>query len=600
MKQIVPYILIINLLTVSVYSQEVDEQELSLTSSRRLDFIDNRAPSSFFNSAEQILGIGRELASDIVLDRPFGQADIGNKYGLIHILNRSGDGKLGADILSLGPGSRVDQTQNLKRIIAGYLQMMYGYDLSDALTLGEFVLYYNAVYRKNLDYFKQKYAAEVLEYLPLDEVGISLNYADWPGRSRLVIPVKESPKKGELNNVPLEVVSDDKVLETVKKAPDKGIKARKAIADLMDRSAKAEQKKLEQIKTPLVEKTKEVNRSLVRARRKEQADQGKSVEEQTANSNLARLLESKFGKLNDRLEGIIRNQDRLSRRMDKIQNMQDEIRKDSLELQKETPRPAAEPAPEVRKTPPVTPVPKTSSITPPAPPAPVTPPVPLQKKSTTPVIAKQPPVARPELPSAAGTARSETRERVPASSAAALLPPRSEGGPFFYILNEKDGLGRPIRRLALINRDKNRITKIGKNLQIIGKDFKEGDGSVFAVGSSNKNFRNPRLLKIEKSSLRIRAYSREEISPGSEFVILGDSIYAVVKRKNKFYAAVFDPDLNLILISRNRVHPQTSFVFKDKTFFVQSPENKILELSKDSLAKVNSVVEDDNPYVNNF
>ena len=83
----------------------------------------------------------------------------------------------------------MDHIDNLRRIIAAYLESAYGYSRQDSQTLAVFVTVYNAVYRGKLDVFKQKYKTVVTKNLTANKAGLALNYAEWPGKTQIVIPL---------------------------------------------------------------------------------------------------------------------------------------------------------------------------------------------------------------------------------------------------------------------------------------------------------------------------------------------------------------------------------------------------------------------------
>ena len=125
----------------------------------------------------QIRAIGTALGIPIAN----GAFEAGNpeRYFVMHLIDEEADG-LGADILIIGENAAVDHIRNLRAIISAYLESAYQYTKEDSDTLATFITVYNAVYRFDINNFREKYNEIVLNNLSSDIVGLSTDYADWP------------------------------------------------------------------------------------------------------------------------------------------------------------------------------------------------------------------------------------------------------------------------------------------------------------------------------------------------------------------------------------------------------------------------------------
>ena len=236
---------------------EVDRAELQSAGANSVVFINYTGPHQIINTAEQIRSIGSGLGGSIsansARESRAGQA---SRYYVIHAVDPSTTEKLDADILILGEQAIVDHIDNLRRIIAAYLESAYGYSRQDSQTLAVFVTVYNAVYRGNLDAFKQKYKTVVTKNLTADKAGLALNYAEWPGKTQIVIPLSDV-RSGGLSTVDTSVISDTKVIESMKKEPDKKIDERKSMVTIKEKEAERSQAKAEQAQKQATEAKKE-------------------------------------------------------------------------------------------------------------------------------------------------------------------------------------------------------------------------------------------------------------------------------------------------------------------------------------------------------
>ena len=250
---------------------EVDRAELQSASANSVVFINYTGPHQIINTAEQIRSIGSGLGASVSANpERASRAGQESRYYVIHAVDPSTTEKLDADILILGERAIVDHIDNLRRIIGAYLESAYGYSRQDAQTLAVFVTVYNAVYRGNLDVFKQKYKTVVTNNLTADKAGLALNYAEWPGKTQIVIPLSDL-RSGGISTVDTSVISDTKVIESMKKEPDKKIDERKSMVTIKEKEAERSQAKAEKAQKQATEAKKEA------AETKQEAAEAKKV-----------------------------------------------------------------------------------------------------------------------------------------------------------------------------------------------------------------------------------------------------------------------------------------------------------------------------------
>ncbi|MFI3257440.1 MAG: P83/100 family protein [Spirochaetales bacterium] len=190
MKKSLVYAICI-LIMFPLVSLEVDRVELeSAGSNDSIVFVNYEGPHDVINSIEEIKSIGSELGVIIEPDATVAQ-NIGetDRYYVIHAVDPNTSSGLDADILVLGENALVDHIDNVRRIIAGYLESAYGYTPENASTIAVFTTVYNAVYRGQQDVFNAKYKSVVTENLIAEKIGLSVDYRDWPGNTQIIIPL---------------------------------------------------------------------------------------------------------------------------------------------------------------------------------------------------------------------------------------------------------------------------------------------------------------------------------------------------------------------------------------------------------------------------
>ena len=184
-----------------LFSISVDEEELKSFGNQSIEFINYNGPrTGKIDSVDEIINIGRHIGKQVDPEEQ-GHFYYGIKYSVVHSYQPEIETGLDADIMILHEDSRVDHIQNLRYIIAGYLEGAYGYSFDDAMILAEFITYYNAVYYQNIGYFQNKYKPGVLANISSGNAGISTHYSNWPGKTRMIIPLRGIPSKGSLSTI---------------------------------------------------------------------------------------------------------------------------------------------------------------------------------------------------------------------------------------------------------------------------------------------------------------------------------------------------------------------------------------------------------------
>ena len=223
------------LIAAPVFAQ-IDQEELEKNLGP-VNFINYEGPQSRIETREQIRNIGAGLGREISA----GAARVGTagRYFVIHCVSEPDGSKLNADIFGLGVDTGVDHIRNLRTIIQGYLQEAYGYTARDAALLAEYITIYNAVYRGDWDYFTDRYKNQVIENLTRERAGISIRFDEWPGRTLMLIPLGI----GGLSSVDTSTISDERVIEEMRKEDDRSVEQRRDMVDLQEREAEqAEQR----------------------------------------------------------------------------------------------------------------------------------------------------------------------------------------------------------------------------------------------------------------------------------------------------------------------------------------------------------------------
>ena len=218
------------LLPVFLFAQQVAEDELRDFGTADIEFINYDGPHDRIDTDDEIRAIGRALAAGLA--GGVTEFQYSGKYTVIHAVDPSTKRGLDADIIIPLATARVDHIDNVRRIISGFLEEAYDYGRADADLLARFATIYNAVSRGNMDFLEDRYKPVVVQHLTAANAGLSRRYDEWPGKSRIVIPLGGV---GGLGTVDPGELGDRQVVEELRSQEDMGVEDRQELVDLTER-----------------------------------------------------------------------------------------------------------------------------------------------------------------------------------------------------------------------------------------------------------------------------------------------------------------------------------------------------------------------------
>lgn len=225
----------------NLFAQSVDEDELRRRDLNNIVFRNYVGPVMVINTAQEIRGIGFALAAGVQNRERFTYA---GKYSVIRVFQPE-DPKLSADIIVLEPTARVDHINGLNLIVSAYLERTFNYTREDARVLANFVTRYNALFRGDMDFFRNTYAAGVVQNLSAENAGLSTFYQEWPGRSRIVIPLRSSLSAGPRGLIDSDEVSRPEVTRAMPPTPE-NLQERREIVNIREREIQREEQAIQQ------------------------------------------------------------------------------------------------------------------------------------------------------------------------------------------------------------------------------------------------------------------------------------------------------------------------------------------------------------------
>ena len=499
----------------------VNENEIKSTGSEVVEFNSYSGPHALIESAASITDIGGNLGRQVAIDlNQAGAYGLNAKYSVIHAIDSSEEGKMDADILIINEDATVDHITNLRRIIAGYLIEAYGYNAGDASTIATFITVYNAVYRQNLSVFNAKYKPVVTRNLTEEDCGLSTNWSDWPGNTQIVIPLFDMTSS--LSAVDTSVISDKKVIASIKEEDDLGVDERKNLADIKQREADDYSNKAQEAAQTAAQQ----NRQLA-----QQQDTAKKADENAAKAQAEAKANPNDEELQKKAQQAQEEADAAKKKAEEQKQQTEQAQKNAEKAQAVADKKMAE---------------ATSERT---------------------EIAKD----KQKLLSQALAAEQDRNATV----GLVIADERKQ----LYTLAKIDSTTGSIISQSPVKAIRGR-TVIPVNDGSGSKAKTVGFVALCGEATSVK------LCYIDAQSLEIQAQSNETVYQDSVLVKDGSYYYCVIKSGNSYYVAKYDSDMNLIQKSSAAVKNTTPITVTDKGIIATSSASKVILLNGESLSVV--------------
>lgn len=239
-------VLVMIILAASLPSFALDVDNNELRKARKVDFVNYTGKDRRQVSPADIVKIGRSLAKD---SAPGSRVRFYMKYSMMRADSPENDGHLAADIFSIDRSARVNHVNVIRGILSAYIQKKFGYSKSESDAIALVTTYYNAIYRGNTDYLGGVYKRVVMNEIRRDNAGMSTMYYEWPGKTKILIPLTEGKTKG----IDVITANDEKVNKELRSRKDKSVNERKDIV-------KVEEKQIDRNKSEIAKKEDDLKR----------------------------------------------------------------------------------------------------------------------------------------------------------------------------------------------------------------------------------------------------------------------------------------------------------------------------------------------------
>lgn len=524
-------------------------------------FINYRGAYKKADSLHDIENIGKSLAR---ISNNTGIIRFGMKYSLINAISQDEPEKFSATIFSIDKKARVGHIDIIRKILSAYLQQKYGYSQQHAKAIALFLTYYNAIYRGNIDYFSSKYKSIVIQYITKYNAGISTKYYEWPGATKMLIPLTQQPQKGKLDSILIDVISDKKIIQEIRK-DDKNIQARKDLVDIKEKILTQDKANLEKSKKDIIqEATKlEENKKSIEQKKEELQQTEKEIHElkeeikkepsSEKQKVLKKEIETKEQQLEKEKGDIKKKEEELAKKESEILDKKKTIsEKEKLltekenALEKEKEEIAAD---EIKKSPAI------------------------EKE-----LAKKLEKKEKELDEREDKLRSkELDQNIYADK--------------LYYLKIKEYLqdGHYNNEMVMIDPATRKILFKSPEKNICGSRYDIFSGGVVVITHKGSHSIGHRLTLLDRNSLEAKIYGSDNIFWRSFIIIKDGFIYAIVIENGRFYLGRFDTNLKMVSKSSEEVNENTFISFWDNYIYINRADKTIMVLDKETLTLIDTI-----------
>ena len=509
-------------LTAGAYSLQVDKAELSKGQNADIQFVNYVGPHTKIDTLQEIMSIGHQMGAQVTASQP-GTFSYYGLYRVIHVVNSSEPTKLDADVFIIEKGATVDDVVNVIRIVAGYLESAYAYSPSDASILAKFVVYYNAAYRGDMKYIDATYKSAVTQHVNAENVGIARVYSQWPGNTRMLIPLSTEAAKGSLNSVGAEQLTSSKVIQNLQKEPNKGIPDRKAITELQQKGIVQDQQKVNQQKQQIAGQEQKIQ-----AQQKSIQEQQTQLEQQKQNATTPEQKQAVAAKE----ASIQKQQTQVQQQQQQVDQQKQAVAKQEQQL--------AQRQQDVQK----------------------------QRQS---IASDQRGLLQKEQP--------------PASTAAQPTPPTAsvaQPGEVLFVYDQ-EGSGDHLGKMVIIDRVSGKLKASSELNTIRGRRYEKLPTAYVVVAGRSGGTGAVRLVALDLKTLAMTGQSTLSIAPPSAMAVSGSDVYAISDQGGTDHLARFDSSLKEQAVSAATVDPYSDIVVSGSEVYVQDSQGNILILDKTDL-----------------
>ncbi|ALO27865.1 MULTISPECIES: P83/100 family protein [Leptospira] len=519
--------------SLSLFSQDNSKLgEKEIRSSQRVRFI-NRSSA---RAGEEVRGTNEKVGSglaDILKKEP----DKTHTQGGISITRIVPEGKkFGADVFAISEDSDYGHVNSIQRILAGFVKSNFGYDDKNSEILATYILYYNAIHRKDKSYIGRKYSNSVIKFVNPNSIGISRRYSEWPGKTQILIPLVEDVLGKDVHT--------DELEDEVNKELDKKKEGQSEKDKFGDLQNEKNRKELEEVK-----RRKEENQNKQKEISDREVKTDKELQELNKDpvKNKTQIAEKKKEK-----EQIQKEKESAQKEEQKLKEKEKEVVKKNEERKNN----------------------KTDSTST------------SSNSSSSSKSDSKSNSGDSKSGSDSGNKKSEAELKKELAETKKELEIKKEeekkkeefdknvvGGKILFLKTLKYlDKGHYNNELQVLDPTKDDTIFRGDFNKICGRTFEIVDGKALVIGFEDGHSSNHKLILIDQETLKPTLSATDNIFWRSPMIVKGDEIYAFEEVEEKYYLSRFGKDLKKQAKSSEEISPNSNVTFYGEKIYVTGKE----------------------------
>ena len=509
-------------MAVSLGAQKVDRDELNRTGEHSVNFINYVGPHDSTDSLEEINSIGRTLGR-LLAGSSTEEAEVNGKYRILHVVTPEIQEGLDADIFILDDSALVDHIDNLRSIIAGYLEEYYGFSREDAYLLAEFASYYNAVYRGDKEMVEMRYKEPVAGKLESARIGIDTHYTNWPGKTQMLIPLRDDD---DASLIDTSALSEEAVIESMREEDDMALDARRQMVEMREEEMDKEQEEIDKEQQKIDEKQQKLDQ-----RRQQTEEQAEAIEEELDIMDQKEESGQSTPADQERKEELLDNQQSLNQEQENIDQDQKAIDQEQEVVD--------------------------------------------DKKSLLDVITEEVMTMRDDIAEDENTLIAESEKQ----SSSSAVTKQKDTQPVWFLMVDSEADGIPFGRVIKYDLNTGERLAVSPLTSVRGRSLLLMPDSLLVIAGKEGPETQVLPMILNKDSLESQKEGINTVCPGSLMTIQNDEIYLVTEQKGEWRLGKFDTNLKLLALSETAVEPWTTLSFEGKSLYAQGKDRQVLKLS---------------------
>ncbi|EMJ46937.1 P83/100 family protein [Leptospira santarosai] len=518
--------------SLSLFSQDNSKLgEKEIRSSQRVRFI-NR---SSVRAGEEVRGTNEKVGSSLaeILKK---EPDKTHSQGGISITRIAPEEKkFGADIFAISEDSDYGHINSIQRILTGFVKSNFGYDDKNSDILATYILYYNAIHRKDKSYIGKKYSNSVIKFVNPNSIGISRRYSEWPGKTQILIPLVEDILGKDVHT--------DELEDEVNKELDKKKEGQSEKDKFDDLQSEKNKKELEEVK-----RRKEENQNKQKEISDKETRTDKELQELNKDpvKNKTQIAEKKKEK-----EQIQKEKESAKKEEQKLKEKEKEVVKKDEERKNNKTSSSSSSSSSKSDS-------KSDSGS---------------KSGTDNRSSSDNKKSEAELKKELAETKKELEIKKEEEKKKEEFDKNVVGGKILFLKTLKYlDKGHYNNELQVLDPTKDDTIFRGEFNKICGRTFEIVDGKALVIGFEDGHSSNHKLILIDQETLKPVLSAEDNIFWRSPMIVKGDEIYAFEEVQEKYYLSRFSKDLKKQAKSSEEISPNSNVTFYGEKIYVTGKE----------------------------